>query len=56
MTITRDCGTYVDEYVKYKFKNVTIKQKIGYRKSSIRSRPCIILNPKFPRLVLEVFQ
>ena len=27
-----------------------------YRKSSIRSRPCIILNPKFPRLVLEVFQ
>ena len=27
-----------------------------YRKSSIRSRPCIILNPKFHRLVLEVFQ
>ena len=27
-----------------------------YRKFSIRSRPCIILNPKFPRLVLEVFQ
>ena len=27
-----------------------------YRKSSIRSRPCIILNPKFPRLVLEVLQ
>ena len=27
-----------------------------YRKSSIRSRPCIISNPKFPRLVLEVFQ
>ena len=25
-----------------------------YRKSSIRSRPCIILDPKFPRLVLEV--
>ena len=24
-----------------------------YRKSSIESRPCIILNPKFPRLVLE---
>ena len=35
------------------------KQKIAhssfeYRKSSIRSRPCIILNSKFPRLVLEV--
>ena len=28
----------------------------SYRKSSIRSRPCIISNPKFPRLVLEVFQ
>ena len=28
----------------------------AYRKSSIRSRPCIILNPKFPRVVLEVFQ
>ena len=27
-----------------------------YRKSSIRSRSCIILNHKFPRLVLEVFQ
>ena len=27
-----------------------------YSKSSIRSRPCIILNPKFPTLVLEVFQ
>ena len=25
-----------------------------YRKSSIRSRPCIILDPKIPRLVLEV--
>ena len=25
-----------------------------YRKSSIRSRPCIILDPKFPRIVLEV--
>ena len=24
------------------------------RKSSIRSQPCIILNPKFPRIVLEV--
>ena len=30
--------------------------RIRYRKSSIRSRPCIILNPNFPRLVLEVFQ
>ena len=30
--------------------------KITYHKSSIRSRPCIISNPKFPRLVLEVFQ
>ena len=29
---------------------------INYRKSSIRIRPCIILDPKFPRLVLEVFQ
>ena len=27
-----------------------------YCKSSIRSPPCIISNPKFPRLVLEVFQ
>ena len=27
-----------------------------YRKSSIRSRPCINLDPNFPRLVLEVFQ
>ena len=27
-----------------------------YRKSSIRSQPYIILNPKFPRLLLEVFQ
>ena len=25
-----------------------------YRKSSIRSRPCIILKPKFPRLVLDI--
>ncbi len=31
-------------------------QLCAYRKSSIRSRPCIISNPKFPRLVLEVFQ
>ena len=29
---------------------------LNYRKSSIRSRTCIILDPKFPRLVLEVFQ
>ena len=28
----------------------------NYRKSLIRSQPCIILDPKFPRLVLEVFQ
>ena len=27
-----------------------------YRKSSIRSRPCIILDPNFLRLALEVFQ
>ena len=27
-----------------------------YRKSSIRSQPCIILNQIFLRLVLEVFQ
>ena len=27
-----------------------------YRKSSIRSRPCIILVQNFPRLVLEVFK
>ena len=33
-----------------------LKIFLEYRKSSIRSRPCIILNPKFPRLVLEVFQ
>ena len=25
-----------------------------YRISSIRSRPCVILNPKFPRLVLQI--
>ena len=31
-------------------------EKLIYSKSSIRSRPCIISNPKFPRLVLEVFQ
>ena len=37
-----------------KFSNEGFKNE--YRKSSIRSRPCIILNPKFPRLVLEVFQ
>ena len=28
----------------------------AYRKSSNRSRPCIILDSKFPRLVLEVLQ
>ena len=33
-----------------------VREETIYRKSSIRSRPCIILNPKFPRLVLEVFQ
>ena len=33
-----------------------INVSFEYRKSSIRSRPCIISNPKFPRLVLEVFQ
>ena len=27
-----------------------------YRKSSISSRPCIFLDPKFYRLVLESFQ
>ena len=27
-----------------------------YRKSSIRRRPCIVLDPKFHRLVLEVVQ
>ena len=27
-----------------------------YDKSSIRSRPCISLDPKFPRLLLEVIQ
>ena len=27
-----------------------------YSKSSIRSRPCIILDPNFSRLVLEVLQ
>ena len=27
--------------------------KINYRKSLIRSRPCIILDPNFLRLVLE---
>ena len=27
---------------------------INYRKSSIRSRPCIILDPKIPRFVLGV--
>ena len=30
--------------------------KLTYRKSLIRSRPCIILNPKFPRLVLAVLK
>ena len=34
--------------------NIDTKSKIDYRKSSIRSLPCIILDPKFPRLVLEV--
>ena len=29
---------------------------LTYRKSLIRSRPCTISNPKFPRIVLEVFQ
>ena len=27
-----------------------------YRKYSIRSRPCVISDPDFPRLVLEVLQ
>ena len=27
-----------------------------YPKSSISSRPCIILDPKIPRIVLEVFE
>ena len=39
----------------YKWRQNFFRKSI-YRKSSIRSRPCIILNPKFPRLVLEVFQ
>ena len=34
---------------------LAVAKKI-YRKSSIRSRPCIILHSNFPRLVLEVFQ
>ena len=29
---------------------------IDYHKSSIRSRPCVILDPNFPKLVLEVYQ
>ena len=33
---------------------LTLKVPYKYRKSSTRSRPCIILDPKFPRLVLEV--
>jgi len=36
-------------------KKCGLKAENMYRKSSLRSRPCIILNPKFPRLVLEVF-
>ena len=27
-----------------------------YRKSSKRNQPCVILDPNFPRRVLEVFQ
>ena len=34
----------------------TLKWVLIYRKSSIRSQPCIILNPNFPRFVLEVHQ
>ena len=37
-------------------KNVTGLVFLKYRKSSIRSRPCIILDSNFPRLVLEVHQ
>ena len=33
--------------------NITL---MTYCKSSIRSRPCIILDPKFHRLVLEVIK
>ena len=33
-----------------------IYSKVNYRKSLIRSQPCIVLNPKIPRLVLEVFK
>ena len=47
-----------------KFVNVLCQQQLQQQfliipinhKSLIRSRPCIILNPKFPRLVLEVFK
>ena len=31
-------------------------KSLSYRKSSIRSRPCINLDPKFHRLVLEVLK
>ena len=57
---------YLFSYENFLNKSLTIfafiqsnklsKFVVGYRKSLIRSRPCIILNPKFPRLVLEVFQ
>ena len=38
------------------FKVIISKNWNTYRKSSIRSRPCIILDSNFPRLVLELFQ
>ena len=35
------------------FTSQSMAYKYNYRKSLIRSRPCIILDPKFPRLLLE---
>ena len=38
------------------YPSASTGKELLYRKSSIRSRPCIILNLKFPILVLKLFQ
>ena len=48
-------GNYVVQHVLERGKLVNITF-LNYHKSLIRSRPCIILDSNFLRLVLELFQ
>ena len=44
----------IDSGIIYKKTWIERCERFNYRKSSIKSRPCIISNPNFPTLVIEV--